>query len=164
MDFICPASAPGTRLEIALETRLGTCNLIQTTMQEAAPGIIMRDTSPRSAAFMQFSSWSGMVGIPNYLHAGQLALPGDSVTLWVTGVNCTGKNRGPSPLISVGGNPVAVDSFDAVSERPGTCRVRITLPETLAPGDAVPIVLDLIGGNGQVFRSNTASIAVGQHF
>ena len=146
-----------------LETRLGTSNLIQTTMQEAAPGIIMRDPSPRSPAFMQFSSGSGMVGIPNYQHAGQVALPGDSVTLWVTGLNCTGKNQVPSPAIRVGGIPVAVDSFDAVPERPGTCALRLRLPETLT-GEAVPVTLDLIGSSGQIFSSNTTSVAVGQRF
>jgi len=164
VDFICPANAPGTPLEIALETRLGTSNLIQTTMQEAAPGMITLDASPRSPAFVQFSSGSGMVGIPNYQHAGQVALPGDSVTLWLTGVNCTGKNQVPSPSIRVGGNPVAADSFDAVPERPGTCALKMRLPETLTSGEAVPVTLDLIGGSGQIFSSNTTSVAVGQRF
>ena len=162
VDFICPASAPGTPLEIALETRLGASNLIQTTMQEAAPGIVTLDASPRSPVFMQFSSGSGMVGIPNYHHAGQVALPGDSVTLWVTGVNCTGKDQVPSPLIRVGGNPVAADSFAAVPERPGTCALKMRLPETLTSGEAVPVTLDLIGSSGQIFSSNTTFVAVGQ--
>ena len=162
VDFVCPASAPGTPLEIALETRLGTSNLIQTTMQEAAPGIIMRDTSPRSPAFMQFSSGSGMLGLPNYLHASQVALPGDSVNLWVTGVNCTEKNQVLS--IRVGGNPVTADSFDAVPGRPGTCALKMKLPETLTSGEAVPVTLDLIGSSGQIFSSNTTSVAVGQRY
>ena len=164
VDFICPAVAPGTPLQIVLETGIGTSNLIQTTMQEAAPGVIMRDTPLRSPALMHFSSGSGMVGIPNYNHASQVVLPGDSVTLWATGVNCTEKNHVPSVSIRIGGTQVTVDSVDAVPERPGFCRVNVTLPETQASGEAVPVTLDLAGSNGQVFSSNTTSIAVGQHF
>jgi uncharacterized protein (TIGR03437 family) len=165
VDFICPTSAPsGTPLEIALETQLGTSNLIQTTMQEAAPGIITLDASPRSPVLMQFSSGSGMVGIPNYQHAGQVALPGDSVTLWLTGVNCTEKNQVPTPVVRVGGNPVAADSFEAVPERPGTCALQMRLPETSTSGEAVPVVVDLIGSSGQIFSSNTTSVAVGRRF
>ena len=111
---------------------------------------------------MQFSSGSGMVGIPSYHHAGQVALPGDSVTLWVTGVNCTGKDQMPSPVIRVGGNPVAADSFAAVPDRPGICALNMRLPEALTPGEAVPVALDLIGTSGQIFSSNTTSVAVGQ--
>lgn len=124
----------------------------------------MRDTPLRSPALMHFSSGSGMVGIPNYNHASQVVLPGDSVTLWATGVNCTEKNHVPSVSIRIGGTQVTVDSVDAVPERPGFCRVNVTLPETQASGEAVPVTLDLAGSNGQVFSSNTTSIAVGQHF
>jgi uncharacterized protein (TIGR03437 family) len=164
VDFLCPASAPGTPLEIVLETRLGTSNPIQTTMQEAAPGIMMRDPSPQSPAFMHFSSRSGMVGIPNYDHPSQVALPGDAVTLWATGVNCTEKDQVPSLSIRVGGNQVTADSVDAVFERPGTCGVRMKLPESMASGEAVPITLDQILSNGRVVSSNTTSMAVGQRF
>jgi len=132
-------------------------------MQEAAPGIITLDDSPRSPAFMQFSSASGMVGIPNFHHAGQVALPGDSVTLWVTGVNCTEKDQVPSPVIRVGDNPVAADSFGAVPESPGTCALKMRLPEALTSSEAVPVTLDLIGSSGQIFSSNTTSVAVGQN-
>jgi hypothetical protein len=163
VDFICPASTPGTQLEIIVETRQGASNPVQTTMQEAAPGIVTLEASPRSPAFMQFSSGSGMVGIPNHLHASQVALPGDSVTLWVTGVNCSEKTQMPRASIIVGGNSVAAASFSAVPERPGTCALEMRLPETLTSGDAIPLSLDLIGGSGQVFRSNTASVAVGQN-
>jgi uncharacterized protein (TIGR03437 family) len=162
VDFLCPTSAPGTPLEIALETRLGTSNLIQSTMQEAAPGIITLGDSPRSQVLMQFSSGSGMVGIPNYQHAGQVALPGDSVTLWATGVNCTAKDQLLSPLLRVGGTPVAAERFEAVPERPGMCVLEVRIPETLTSGETVPLTLDLIGGNGQTFSSNTTFVAVGQ--
>ena len=111
---------------------------------------------------MQFSSGSGIVGIPNYSHAGQVALPGDSVTLWVTGVNCTENDQVPNPVIRVGGNPVAADSFAAVPERPGICALKMRLPETLTSDEAVPVTLDLSGSSGQVFSSNTAFVAVGQ--
>ena len=79
---------------------------------------------------MQFSSGSGRVGIPTYHHTGQVALPGDSVTLWVTGVNCTGKDQVPSPVIRVGGNPVAADSFAVVPERPATCELKMGCRKT----------------------------------
>ena len=163
VDFVCPASAPGTPLEIALETRLGTSNLIQTTMQEAAPGIIMRDASPRSPAFMQFSSGSGMLGLPNYLHASQVALPGDSVTLWVTGVNCSEKNQVQyrSELAAIQLLPIRSTLFP---ERPGICGLKMKLPETLTSGEAVPVTLDLIGSSGQIFSSNTTSVAVGERY
>jgi uncharacterized protein (TIGR03437 family) len=131
-------------------------------MQEAAPGIIMRDTSPRSPALMQISSGSGMLGLPNYLHASQAALPGDSVTIWVTGVNCSEKNQMLS--IKVGGIPVTADSFDRVPGRPGICGLKMKLPETLTSGEAIPVTLDLIGSSGQVLSSNTTSIAVGERF
>jgi uncharacterized protein (TIGR03437 family) len=164
VDFLCPASAPGTPFEIVLETRLGTSNPIQTTMQEAAPGIMMRDPSPQSPAFMHFSSRSGMVGIPNYDHPSQVALPSDAVTLWATGVNCTEKDHVPSLSIRVGGNQVTADSVDAVFERPGTCAVKMKLPDSMASGEAVPITLDQILSNGRVVSSNTTSMAVGQRF
>ena len=64
----------------------------------------------------------------------------------------------------VGGNQVTADSVDAVFERPGTCAVKMKLPESMASGEAVPIALDQILSNGRVVSSNTTSLAVGQRF
>ena len=111
---------------------------------------------------MQFSSGSGIVGFRTTTCWIQVALPGDSVTLWVTGVNCTNKDQASSAVIRVGGNPVEPDSFAAVPERPGTCALKMRLPETRTSGEAVPVTLELIGVSGQIFSSNTTSVAVGR--
>jgi hypothetical protein len=70
----------------------------------------------------------------------------------------------PNLLIKVGGIEVGADWIASAPQQPGTCWVTVTLPETLASGDAVPVTLDLIGSNGQVYSSNTPTIAVGQRF
>jgi len=156
VDFLCPRVQPGTALEIVMETPLGISNGIHTVVQEAAPGVFMRTRSSRSPVLMQFYGRPELVGIPTYFEGAQVALPGDALSLWASGIPCARKDQ--KLWIRIGAIRVAAD---AAAEWRGTCKVDFTLPSTLVSGESVPLTLEVMGSDGRIFSSNTAGIAVG---
>jgi uncharacterized protein (TIGR03437 family) len=159
VDFVCPMAAPGTPLEIAVETESGVSNRIQTRMADIAPGIFTVDGSGSGQAIAWRTGSPDLALIPNYRFMGKPALSGDQISVLVTGIKCDENFASPQPLMNLGNTSVPIDSLTASAQKAGACEIGITIPEGIY-GDALPLTLDVPGSDGRTSTSNIASIAV----
>ena len=157
VDFLCPNAAPGTALQVGLETEAGTAKPMSTTMLEAAPGIFTWDASGQGQAAMLFAGSNDLATVRNYRMAGEPAQAGDHLKLLVTGLpvgNATAK-----PMVRLGEAYAEVESAQPVSGLAGVWEIAVTAPNTLA-GDALPVMVQLPQASGQLLGSNAASMAI----
>jgi uncharacterized protein (TIGR03437 family) len=159
VDFVCPMVAPGMPLDIAVETESGMSNRVQTTMADTAPGIFTVDGSGSGQAIAWRTGSSDLALIPTYKFQGTPALPGDQISVLVTGIECDENFGAQKPLVRLGNTVVPIDSLTASVQKAGACEAGITIPENVS-GDAVPLTLNVPRSEGRTSTSNIASIAV----
>ena len=73
VDFLCPAAAPGSTLQIALQTLTRVAQPIQTVSQETTPGIFSLDGSGAGQGMIMHSGTATMVMTPNYQYSSRAA-------------------------------------------------------------------------------------------
>ena len=159
VDFVCPLLEPGTSLEIAVKTKAGLSNRLRTTMQVSAPGIFTIDGSGSGQALAWRADSGDLAVIPNFRFQGKPSLPGDKLSILVTGIDCVENFGAVKPLINLGNTAVAIDSVTGSTRTVGACEVGITIPDGVE-GDAVPLTLGVIRSDGRVVTSNAPSIAI----
>jgi len=159
LDFVCPTVAPGTSLEVVVETKSGLSNRLETKMQEVAPGIFTADGSGAGQALAWRTGSSDLVLVPSFRFQGKPALAGDKISVLVTGINCVENSVREKPLLNLSNLYVPIDSLVESTRKAGACEVGITVPEGRY-GDAVPLTLDVIRSDGRIVTSNIASIAI----
>jgi uncharacterized protein (TIGR03437 family) len=159
VDFLCPAVPPQTDLEITLETALGRSNTIHTVMQETVPGILLADPE-RGQALATFANSTDLVAVANFRFRGQPAVAGDVVTIWTTGITCSGNSNSQPPGIKVGPTYAAILSMETTPEHAGVCQITFAVPASLPYGDAVPVMLEVTRSDGASIASNSGSIAI----
>jgi uncharacterized protein (TIGR03437 family) len=153
VDFLCPAAAPGSKLEIALQNLAGVAQPIQTTSREATPGIFSLDGSGGGQGMIMHSGTTTMVMIPNYQYPSRAALPGEPVTLYATGI-------GAAQDVSVvaGGVEVTPQSIVPLRDFAGMYQISVQLPSGRADGD-MSISLKMKMLDGAVVTSNEVWVA-----
>jgi uncharacterized protein (TIGR03437 family) len=159
VDFVCPTIEPGKPLEIAVETEAGASNRLQTRMSDIAPGIFTVDGSGSGQAIAWRTGTSDLALIPSFRFQGKPALPGDKISVLVTGIKCDENFGALKPLINLGNTNLPIDSLTRSTQKAGACEVVITVPDGLY-GDAVPLTLDVPRSDGRSLISNVASIAI----
>jgi uncharacterized protein (TIGR03437 family) len=151
VDFLCPASVPGSHLQIAVETAGGRSEAAETIAQELAPGVFSIDGSGAGQGMVLHAGGSSLVMVRNYHYAAQPAQPGDVITLYATGMEGASKAS-----VRIGNTEVEPESFDTL---PGliVLSVKVPLGEV---GNAVG--LSVVGrmSNGASVSSNQIHIAV----
>jgi uncharacterized protein (TIGR03437 family) len=160
VDFVCPVTAPGSSLDIAVETESGKSNHLRSQMEEITPGIFTADGSGTGQALAWRTGSSDLALIPSFRLQGKPALAGDKVSVLVTGVNCVESFGAGNLLLSLGDTHIPIDSVAASARKAGSCELGITIPEGIY-GDAVPLTLDVRRSDGRIVSSNSASLAVG---
>jgi uncharacterized protein (TIGR03437 family) len=153
VDFLCPAAAPGSTLEIALQTAAGVAQPIRTTSGEAAPGIFSLDGSGKGQGVVTHSGTETMAMIPNHQFMSRAALPDDPVTVYATGIGA-----GQEVAVVAGGVEISPQSMVAMPDFAGMYQVSVHLPSGPADGD-MPIYLKLKMLDGSVVTSNAVSVA-----
>ena len=128
-------------------------------MEDAAPGIFTADGSGAGQALAWRTGSPDLALIPNFRFQGKPALPGDKISVLVTGINCVENFGTDRPLMNLGSMPVSIDSIIASAQKAGACEVGITVPDGIY-GDAVQLTLDVIRSDGRILTGNTASIAI----
>jgi uncharacterized protein (TIGR03437 family) len=159
VDFVCPMVAPGSSLDISVETESGKSNHLRSQMEEVAPGIFTVDGSGTGQALAWRSDSSDLALIPNHRLEGKPVLAGDKVSVLVTGVNCVESFGAEKLLMNLNDLHVRIDSLKGSARKAGACELGITIPEGVY-GDAVPITLDVMRNDGRTVTSNIASLAV----
>jgi uncharacterized protein (TIGR03437 family) len=158
LTFLCPAAELGESLRIAVETPAGTSNAIRSPIAETAPGLFTIDSSKGSEAAATSADSGDLSLVPNFLQPGRPVLPGAALTVRATGIDC-GAASTTRLRLKVGQQEVPIDSLRPAAHYAGVCEIAITTPNS--SGDAVPLVLEVTRGNGQLLFSNTATVAIG---
>jgi uncharacterized protein (TIGR03437 family) len=159
MDFLCPAVPPQSALDMTVETAIGRSNTIHTVMQETAPGIFLADPE-RGQALATFANSSDMVTVANVTFRGQPAVAGDVITIWTTGITCSGNSNNQLPRIKVGPTYAAIRSIETTPQHAGVCEITFAVPASPLYGDAVPVMLEVARSDGTSIASNSGSIAI----
>ena len=156
VEFLCPALPARTPLDIAVETTSGQSNSLQTTMEETAPAIFTVDGSPQGQALAIRSNSAELAALPNFRVRARPALAGELVSVWATGIECA---TAPQLWLNLGGQPVAIDSAQPVSQMAGMCEIAFRIPANVS-GDAVSFVIVTMQSDDTVSGSNRTSVAV----
>jgi uncharacterized protein (TIGR03437 family) len=155
-EFLCPALAARTPLDIAVETTSGQSNSLQTTMEETAPAIFTVDGSPQGQALAIRSNSAELAALPNFRVRARPALSGELVSVWATGIECA---TAPRLWLNLGGQPVAIDSAQPVSQMAGVCEIAFRIPASVA-GDSVSCMIETMRSDDSISGSNRTSVAV----
>src|ERR1035441_1838258 len=81
---------------------------------------------------------------------------GDLVSVWATGIECA---TAPQLWLNLGGQPVAIDSAQPVSQMAGMCEIAFRIPANVS-GDAVSLTIETLRSDSTISGSNQASVAV----
>jgi hypothetical protein len=153
VDFLCPAAMPGATLEIALQTLTDAAKPARVVSREATPGIFSLDGSGSGQGTITHSGTSLMAMIPNYQYDSRAAVPGESLTLYATGITAVREVS-----VVVGGVEARSPAIAAIPERAGVYRILVRVPSGLADGE-VPITLQMKMADGSVVVSNEVLVA-----
>ena len=153
VDFVCPAAAPGSTLDIALQTPAGVAQRIQTASREATPGIFSLDGSGKGQGMIMHSGTATMVMIPNYQYPSRAALPDEPVTIYATGIAAAREVS-----VVAGGVEVSPQSIVPVHDFAGMYQISVQLPSGPADG-AMSISLKMKMLDGSVVTSNEVWVA-----
>ena len=157
VDFLCPEALSGGELEISAQIG-GTVTNVVHANQQATLGLFSADGSGQGQAMVTLSGTSLLATPRSYLNNGQPAEPGDTISILATGA---GLDAGPALVeVSIGGVSTTADRVQPMTGMAGVYRVDVTVPASVAPGDAVPIVIEVADSSGNAISSNTVTIAV----
>jgi uncharacterized protein (TIGR03437 family) len=126
--------------------QVGTSAAFPITLSKYAPALFSADGSGQGVALAQ-RVLSG--GTPT-VSASAPAFPGDTLSIFATGLGAIDANGHPNPLpaVTVGGQQVLVLSAVAMSNSPGTYNVTFQLPPATPAGNPA-LVLSIGGANSQ---------------
>jgi uncharacterized protein (TIGR03437 family) len=154
VDFLCPASVPGSQLQIVVETAGGRSQASQTTARELAPGLFSIDGSDRGQGMALHAGGSSLVMVRNYHYAAQPAQPGDVIAIYATGMEGLSKAS-----VRIGNTEVEADSLDKVPGLPGLWLLSVTVPQGEV-GNAVGLSISRRMSNEISVSSNQIRIAI----
>jgi uncharacterized protein (TIGR03437 family) len=158
LNILCPEIAPGSALQIAVETEAGATQPLDATMQEATPTLLTLDESAQ--ALIAVSGTGRLAMVRNFRVAAQPAQPDDSISIWATGLGAAAMAGNAQVLLRVGEAAVAVDSMQPLAGFAGVYQLEARVPSAPPLGDSVPVQVEILRGDGQTIRSNTATIAI----
>jgi uncharacterized protein (TIGR03437 family) len=157
VDFLCPEAASAETLEISAQID-GTASNVVHADQQATLGLYSTDGSGQGQGMVTLAGTSLLATPRSYLNAGQPAEPGDSISILATGA---GLETSPALVqVSIGGASTTADQIQAMPGMAGVYQIEVTVPAGVAPGDAVPIAMQVADSNGNAIVSNTVTIAV----
>jgi uncharacterized protein (TIGR03437 family) len=152
VDFLCPPAAPGSTLQIALQTLTRVAQPIQIGSQETTPSIFSLDGSGTGQGLIMHSGTATMVMTPNYQYLSRAAAPDELVTVYATGIAAA-----QEVSVEAGGIEVVPESVVAIPDIAGMYQVSVRLPSGSAGGD-IPISLKIKILGGSFVTSNYVSV------
>lgn len=154
IDFLCPASAPGTELQIVVETAGGRSQAAQTIARDLAPGLFSIDGPDAEQGMVVHAGGSSLVMVRNYRYAAQPAQAGDVIVLYATGME-----GASTATVRIGNTEVEADSLDRVPGLPGVWLLSVPVPRGEV-GNAVGLSIIARMSNGVSVTSNQIRIAI----
>lgn len=158
VDLLCPANMAGTPLVITVETASGKSNELHSVMQVSAPGLLTADGSGTGQALAAQTGSLDIAAVPNARFSSKPALPGDTVSFLATGIDCSPQTAS-NLNFTVGQDRVSVIGLKPLAGHAGICEIQAPIPGGVI-GDAVPVTLLLVQGNGLEVTSNQTTIGI----
>jgi len=129
------------------------------TVDPAAPQIVvLGDVGSDQALAVHFGS-SMLAALPSDRFDGQPARPGDVLSLALAGIDCAAPSGASSLRVRIGDAFAAVLALQPDDATPGVCRAVVETPSA-APASRAAVTIYVVGPDGAVRSSNTASIAI----
>jgi uncharacterized protein (TIGR03437 family) len=160
VSFVCPSLAPETQLALDVETASGVSGSMNTVMQRASPWIFVLGASEQNQGVVSFVGTTELAMARNSHLAAHPAQPGDEILLWGTGFGSSSEAQSGMVSVKVGGVDAEVDAVRAVPGRLGVYTVQVRVPVPTVFGDGVPVQIQVIGPDGNLFNSNSVAVAV----
>ena len=157
VDFVCPEAASGGQLEISAHFGGAASNVVRAS-QQATLGLFSADGSGQGQGMAMLSGTSLLATPRSYLNAGQPAEPGDTISILATGAGL--ETSLALVQISIGATSTTPIHVQPMPGMAGVYQVDVTVPAGVAPGDAVPIAMQVGDSSGKPIVSNTVTIAV----
>lgn len=161
VDFVCPSGAPGTALEITVQSGPDVSNSLATTMAAAAPGLLTAGDSGADQAIAYRADTSEVAALPNWRMTARPARPGETLSFLATGVACDGTFSTGRPQLEIGGHVVEAQTATPAAGLAGVCALGFQVPIGPA-GDSVPVTLEVRQYDGSQDMSNRASISIAE--
>ncbi len=156
VEFLCPNLPVGTPLDIAVETHAGQSSTLKTTMEETVPAILTVDGSTQGQALAVHSNSAALAALPNFRMPAAPAQAGELIFLSATGIECAAS---PSLRLTLGGQSLAVDSVQPLSQLAGICQIAFRAPAGVA-ADSVSLSIEVTRSDATVAVSNRATVTV----
>ena len=162
VQFLCPATDPGTPLALVVEAPSGSTNTVNTVMQSAAPWIFPADSPQQNQGMISFDGTAELAMARNASVPAHPAQPGDEVLIRATGLGSPASVSPTTVSVTLGGWIAQVDSINPVAGSAGVFTISVRVPASITPGDAVPVQINVTGPGGAMAPSNTVTMAVEQ--
>jgi uncharacterized protein (TIGR03437 family) len=159
LTFLCPDSAPGTDLDVSVETAAGSSVSLRTTMLEAKPRLLLAPDSTGDGGYITFADSDSLATVRDVRQAGEPAQPEDLVVIRATGLGSL-ENVAGALAISIGGIDSAVESVSSDPDAVGVVLIRVRVPAGVSSGTGIPVQLTLRPATGPALTSNTVSLAI----
>ena len=156
VEFLCPVLAARTPLDIAVETPSGQSSSLATVMEESAPAIFTVDGSPQGPALAVHANSGELAALPDFRLSARPAVSGERISVRATGIECAASSQ---LWMNLGGQPVAVDSAQPVSQMAGICEIAFRIPENVS-GDSVSLSIETTRSDAVNSSSNRTTLAL----
>jgi len=158
ITFRCPKNSSNQKLTLLVSNRFGVSSAAKVTVQNAAPGIYTLDGSGTGQGLILVNGTSNVAALPDPDFAGQVAAPGDTLTLLMTGLP-EGLPAASVAQVTIGQITAQVLSVADVSKSPGVQMLTVRVPQSVPVGDSIPVQVLSQTTNA---KSNTVTIAIEQ--
>ena len=149
---------PNQKLTVLVSNRFGVSNAAKVTVQDAAPGIFTLDSSGTGQGVILVNGTSNVAALPDPDFAGQMAAPGDALTILMTGLP-EGLPATSVAQVTIGQIAAEVLSVADVSKSPGVQMLTVLVPQSVPVGDSIPVQVFSLTSNA---KSNPVTIAIEQ--
>jgi uncharacterized protein (TIGR03437 family) len=143
VEFLCPSFVAGTSLSVMVENDSGNSAALAGLMQNVSPRILSIEDLGTNQGLITFADTGELAMFRNYRVAARPAQPGDELLLWATGFGSDADRLLETVSVRIGDGEAGVRSIEQVLGSPGLYIVRVSVPQTVSTGDAVPVSLDV---------------------
>jgi uncharacterized protein (TIGR03437 family) len=160
LNILCPDSAPGSEIQLVVQTEHGGAMPLRTTTRSAAPGIFSLDGTGTGQGWVlrESNATNSVAMVRNYRVPAQPAIPGERLLIYATGLgNLTNIS------VQLGDLKIPATAINPVPNHPGLYQVVVSMPNTVVQKDDLPLSLSGDATEGRI-STNTVNIAVEANF
>jgi uncharacterized protein (TIGR03437 family) len=158
VDFLCPATKPGTGTQLSVEVTspFGSSQPVTIGMVEAVPTILSMGDSPQNQGLISFSGMNDLVMERNFSLPAHPAQPGDEIVILATGLGSAAETSSGTMVVKVSDVYAGVESVQAVPGYAGVYAIQVTVPSAMTFG-TVPVQLQMMAPDGHQLNSNNVT-------